>query len=97
MSRYETLIRETNPGVYIHVPFCAAKCPYCNFYSVKAEESLMDAYTEQICRALAASAERWQRRADTLYFGGGTPILLGARRIERIVSTARRHFGLQNA
>ena len=57
----------------------------------------MDAYTEQICRALAASAERWQRRADTLYFGGGTPILLGARRIERIVSTARRHFGLQNA
>ncbi|MFR4009155.1 MAG: radical SAM protein, partial [Christensenellales bacterium] len=72
-------------------------CPYCNFYSVKAEESLMDAYTEQICRALAASAERWQRRADTLYFGGGTPILLGARRIERIVSTARRHFGLQNA
>ena len=97
MSRYETLIRETNPGIYIHVPFCAAKCPYCNFYSVKAEESLMDAYTEQICRALAASAERWQRRADTLYFGGGTPILLGARRIERIVSTARRHFGLQNA
>ena len=56
MSRYETLIRETNPGIYIHVPFCAAKCPYCNFYSVKAEESLMDAYTEQICRALAASA-----------------------------------------
>ena len=97
MSRYETLIRETNPGVYIHVPFCATKCPYCNFYSVKAEESLMDAYTEQIFRALAASAERWQRRADTLYFGGGTPILLGARRIERIVSTARRHFGLQNA
>ena len=86
------LIRETNPGIYIHVPFCAAKCPYCNFYSVKAEESLMDAYTEQICRALAASAERWQRRADTLCFGGGTPILLGARRIERIVSTARRHF-----
>ena len=81
MSRYETLIRETNPGIYIHVPFCAAKCPYCNFYSVKAEESLMDAYTEQICRALAVSAERWQRRADTLYFGGGPEelALLGLR------------------
>ena len=51
MSRYETLIRETNPGVYIHVPFCAAKCPYCNFYSVKAEESLM---ASSFCRALAA-------------------------------------------
>ena len=97
MSRYETLIRETTPGIYIHVPFCAAKCPYCNFYSVKAEESLMDAYTEQICRALEISAGRWQRRADTLYFGGGTPILLGSRRIGRILDTARRHFGLEHA
>ena len=97
MSMDLPIIREQTAGIYIHVPFCAAKCPYCNFYSVKADEVLMDAYTGQICRALENSARRWPRQADTLYFGGGTPILLGARRIGQILDVARRYFGLEHA
>ncbi|MDD3193753.1 MAG: radical SAM family heme chaperone HemW [Oscillospiraceae bacterium] len=97
MSGYPQMIREKVSGIYIHVPFCTAKCPYCNFYSVPAEESLMDAYTRQLCRALEQAAARWPSRADSLYFGGGTPILLGARRIDKILETARRHFGLTAA
>ena len=94
MSMDLPIIREQTAGIYIHVPFCTAKCPYCNFYSVKADEVLMDAYTGQICRALENSARRWPRQADTLYFGGGTPILLGARRIGVILgwSTPKLHW-----
>lgn len=97
MNRYLLPIAESRPGIYIHVPFCAAKCPYCNFYSVKAQDSLMDAYTDQLCRALDLSAQRWPRKADSLYLGGGTPILLGPARIEKILNTARRHFLLEQA
>lgn len=97
MSRYPLQIKESRPGIYIHVPFCAVKCPYCNFYSVKAQDSLMDAYTEKLCRALELAAERWVRRMDSLYLGGGTPILLGPARIEKILNAARRHFSLEQA
>lgn len=97
MSRYPLQIKERRPGIYVHVPFCAAKCPYCNFYSVKAQDSLMDAYTEKLCQALEQSARRWPRRMDSLYFGGGTPILLGPARIEKILNAARRYFSLEQA
>ncbi len=97
MSRYPLIIEEKTPGIYIHVPFCASKCPYCNFYSVKAQDSLMDDYTRRICQALAQAAGRWPRQADSLYLGGGTPILLGARRIAKILDTARQHFSLNQA
>lgn len=97
MSRYPLPIEESRPGLYIHLPFCAAKCPYCNFYSVKAQDSLMDAYTDRLCRALELAAERWPRRMDSLYLGGGTPILLGPGRIEKILDAARRYFSLERA
>ncbi len=97
MSRYPLSVKESRPGIYVHVPFCAAKCPYCNFYSVKAQDSLMDAYTEKLCQTLEQSARRWPRRMDSLYFGGGTPILLGPERIEKILNAARRYFSLEQA
>jgi len=96
-SPYPTPIVENVPGIYIHVPFCVSKCPYCNFYSLPAEESLMDAYTEQLLRALDEAAAIWNKDCDSLYFGGGTPILLGDRRIGRIIERAREKFGLDGA
>ena len=79
-------------GLYLHIPFCASKCAYCDFYSFAASEETMDAYASALCRELAA----WGRLAggpvDTVYFGGGTPSLLGGGRLARILETADRCF-----
>ena len=73
-------------GLYIHFPFCAAKCPYCDFYSASGTASAMDAYTDAVIKAVRA----WQNKGvhfDTVYFGGGTPSLLDTRlvRIARVL------------
>ena len=71
-------------GVYIHVPFCRRKCPYCDFYSVGATESLLDAYTDETVRRVRELRGE-SVAADTVYFGGGPPALLGGRRLARIL------------
>lgn len=59
-------------GLYIHVPFCLSKCPYCDFYSGQYSRSKAEAYTAAVVRNLSQYSETF----DTVYFGGGTPILL---------------------
>ena len=60
-------------GLYIHVPFCKSKCPYCDFYSV----TNADEYKEKYKKAVLRNIEKYQDVSfDTVYFGGGTPILL---------------------
>jgi oxygen-independent coproporphyrinogen-3 oxidase len=84
-------------GLYVHVPFCDGKCPYCDFFSMRGTEATMDEYTESIIDKIKFWSDRISRRADTLYFGGGTPSLLGGGRIARITEAARNAFGLENA
>ena len=80
-------------GLYLHVPFCERKCPYCDFYSVKAEEELLDRYTLEMRKALFAWGQRAAGRpVETVYFGGGTPSLLGAGRMGELLETAFRAF-----
>ncbi|MBR6005408.1 MAG: coproporphyrinogen III oxidase family protein, partial [Clostridia bacterium] len=59
-------------GLYIHIPFCRSKCPYCDFYSVKPSQGIIDRYADCICSQLKENSDR---RFDTVYFGGGTPSL----------------------
>lgn len=85
------------PGVYIHVPFCKKKCPYCGFYSVLGDQDLFERYTRRICEMLLEARSRWGLSfADTLYFGGGTPSLLGPKRIGQIIGAAHK-AGLSSA
>lgn len=85
-------------GLYIHVPFCDGKCPYCDFYSLRGTDALMDKYTESIVRYLEYWANALSRRkADTLYFGGGTPNLIGSKRLIKILTAAQKFFALENA
>ncbi len=79
-------------GLYIHVPFCDGKCPYCDFYSAPAPEEERARYTDALCCALAEWGARLRRPVDTIYFGGGTPVLLGGARLVRILNAARAAF-----
>lgn len=80
-------------GLYFHVPFCDGKCPYCDFYSLPVDSHKMDAYTDAVLQELFQYGGT-PRRVDTVYFGGGTPNLLGETRLCRILETAGRVFSL---
>lgn len=79
-------------GLYIHVPFCASKCAYCDFYSRVRRDQLPDYLS-----ALKREIESWQDKgvtADTLFFGGGTPSLLAPEQIGELVALCREIFAL---
>lgn len=87
-------------GIYIHIPFCRSKCPYCDFYSAASKEC-PDEYVEALCdeiknrgRMREFVSSREKITADTLYFGGGTPSLLTPRQLEKLISAARDCFSV---
>lgn len=73
-------------GLYIHIPFCNGKCPYCDFYSVTPSGETAENYVNAVCKKL----DEENRIYDTVYFGGGTPSLIGARSISKIMSHINR-------
>lgn len=84
-------------GLYIHVPFCLRKCPYCDFYSMSIDKELITSYTARICQEIKSWSESTNAKADTLYLGGGTPSLLGISNIDSIISTAKKYFDLHDS
>jgi oxygen-independent coproporphyrinogen III oxidase len=68
-------------GVYVHVPFCRKRCPYCAFVLIESDGSLHDRFVDKICREIRAA----KPVPRTLYFGGGTPSMLGAAPIRRMI------------
>lgn len=79
-------------GLYLHIPFCDGKCPYCDFYSLAASSETMDAYCEKLREELLAWGTKRPGVVDTLYFGGGTPGLLGADRLARLIEAAQKAY-----
>ena len=89
-------------GIYVQVPFCASKCTFCNFSSKVSRAEVLTGY----CRALeqeigclrarleAAGVVRhlFELSVDTLYFGGGTPPIIGIQRLERILQALQGRF-----
>jgi oxygen-independent coproporphyrinogen-3 oxidase len=77
-------------ALYVHIPYCQAKCPYCDFNSYAAERWPEVRYVEALCAELAHYAARvsWNGRGiDTIFFGGGTPSLFAPASIERVLTT----------
>lgn len=88
-----------NFGIYIHVPFCESKCPYCDFYSRppkgsgKTKEEYVREYTAGVKSRLVSYAEKyWEREVDSVYFGGGTPSVLGEDALCEILSEIKSCF-----
>jgi len=81
-------------GIYIHIPFCNGKCPYCDFYSLNESnnESLKNLYTDALIREIYSYKGK-KLTADTLYFGGGTPNLMGSARLVKIINSVCEVFG----
>jgi oxygen-independent coproporphyrinogen-3 oxidase len=81
--------------LYVHVPFCRAKCAYCAFASQPLDASDIEPYLEGLAAEAAHFSRTLSRPAmDTVFIGGGTPSLLPDWALERLVSTLRRHFEL---
>ena len=80
-------------GLYIHIPFCKAKCVYCDFYSLPHGEDRMDAYTDALCAHLTEAAPlAASHTVDTVYFGGGTPSCLGEKRLCKILKVIEKRY-----
>jgi oxygen-independent coproporphyrinogen-3 oxidase len=81
---------ESAIGLYVHVPFCSAICNYCNFNRGLFDESLKARFVDALVAEIeGAKTDRESLFADTLFFGGGTPSLLTAGDIARVISAAR--------
>jgi oxygen-independent coproporphyrinogen-3 oxidase len=80
------------PGLYIHVPFCISKCPYCGFYSI-TDLSLISDYLFALRREMDFFTN-WAETFDTFYIGGGTPSVLSPRQIEKLILDARDAFNI---
>ena len=73
-------------GIYIHIPFCASKCGYCDFYSLAGCEQKMPDYQSALLSHISESADAMSTfEIDSVYFGGGTPSYYGAKRIVEIL------------
>lgn len=82
-------------GIYIHIPFCKQKCHYCNFFSL-ATSRHRDAFSDALLNEAIAKREYLEdEKVQTIYFGGGTPSILGAQTIRRILDGLRAHFHVE--
>jgi oxygen-independent coproporphyrinogen III oxidase len=87
------VIDQAPHSLYIHVPFCVSKCPYCDFNSHVGLEGLFDSYN----RALVTEITTWGRelgrpRIDTVFIGGGTPSRVPSEHVDAVLEAVRRSF-----
>lgn len=80
-------------AAYIHIPFCAHKCGYCDFASLAGVDHLAGRYLDALEREIALSLGE-PREVDTIFVGGGTPTRLDARQLERLADIIGRWFVL---
>jgi oxygen-independent coproporphyrinogen III oxidase len=80
-------------GLYLHIPFCAAICNYCNFNRGLLDESVKRRFVGALIEEITRAAEP-DTPVDTIYFGGGTPSLLAPGEVAQIVDACRRSFAV---
>ena len=84
------------PGLYLHIPFCAAACPYCDFAFVVGRDSLAERYTRAIISELRARLPASGiSEFDTIYFGGGTPSAIPSSDLASVIDQIRMLVSVQ--
>lgn len=84
-------------GIYIHIPFCKAKCIYCDFYSVAGQDDRIANFVNILISEIETcqvDTSKWT--FDTIFIGGGTPSLLNAHQMEKIISALDDKYDLSN-
>jgi putative oxygen-independent coproporphyrinogen III oxidase len=86
-----------NPGLYLHVPFCSAICPYCDFSVMPAAAPARRRFVDRLVGEVSLAASHWPdpRPFDTVYFGGGTPSQLRPEELGRVLEACRTHLALE--
>jgi oxygen-independent coproporphyrinogen-3 oxidase len=83
-------------GIYIHIPFCVKKCGYCDFYSVKWDEESENKYIHSAINEIKSYNELSNKYVvDSIYMGGGTPSIINPKNLEKIISTIRNIFNIE--
>ena len=78
-------------GLYIHIPFCIKKCRYCDFISFSGCEHFFDSYIEALCREMQ---EYSGYKIDSVFIGGGTPTILSASQLEKLLAYIKTEWML---
>ena len=89
----QTIVGES-PGLYVHVPFCKTKCPYCDFYSITSRENVGE-WLSAVQKEALLYAKRFSE-FDTLYLGGGTPSSLADSELALLIESLRRRFSFSD-
>jgi len=82
-------------GLYIHIPFCASRCIYCDFYSTTLGSAVRHRYVSALCQEMELSAEEWihDGQPSTIYLGGGTPSMLTADELDELFTNINKVYG----
>jgi oxygen-independent coproporphyrinogen-3 oxidase len=91
-------VRTANPGLYLHIPFCSAICPYCDFAVLTGGPERRQRFADHLISEISLwSADRSAFDSiDTIYFGGGTPSALAPDDLARILAAARENLSIQD-
>ena len=85
-------------GLYIHVPFCSTKCPYCDFNTYQGIENLIPGYIDAVTTELSLWGRVLSRpRVNTVFVGGGTPSYLGDKQLALVLDAATTAFDVQGS
>jgi oxygen-independent coproporphyrinogen III oxidase len=83
-------------ALYIHIPFCRSKCPYCAFVSLPGQSQLHGPYQQAVAKELAILRDRFSPTLDSLFIGGGTPTALPAAMLGSLVERCRQLFSVSD-
>lgn len=98
LSAASAPVRTERRAIYVHVPFCLRRCSFCSFYSNASRDEELDAYAETLLKemrdALAAAPRLAEEKIDVVYFGGGTPTDLSAKKLGKLIRFIRSRFNV---